>query len=90
MIRQYSQYQYKNGKDILPRYAGGMDLGNVLTSGLGAISSIYQMMDAKNQKIHTPDIYAGNPYENAALTTMAGLRVSPYKALEKIYENQNR
>jgi len=40
MIRQYSQHEYKNGKDILPRYASGMDWGNVLTSGLGAISSI--------------------------------------------------
>lgn len=90
MIRQYSQYKYKNGKDALPRYANGMDWGNILTSGIGAISSIYQMMQAKNQKVHAPDIYAGNPYENAALTTMAGLRVSPYKALEKIYENQNR
>lgn len=90
MIKQYPYLHYKSGKDILPRYAVGMDWGNAITSGLGAISSIYQIMSAKNQKIHTPDIYAGNPYENAALTTMAGLRVSPYKALEKIYENQNR
>lgn len=90
MIRQYSQYQYKNGKDYLPRYAGGFDLGNTITSGLGSVASIYQTLSARNQNLHMPDIYAGNPYENAALTTMAGLRVSPYKALEKIYENQNR
>ena len=90
MIKKYSRYNYSIGKDYLPRYAGGLDWGNVITSGLGAIASLSQINEAHRQRIHTPDIYVGNPYENAALTTMAGLIISPYKALEKIYENQNR
>mgnify|MGYP001738216351 FL=1 len=54
--------------------------------GIGALTSIGQYLQARNQSIHTPDIYAGNPYEIAALQEQAKLRVNPYEAIKRVYD----
>nr|DAJ78170.1 MAG TPA: hypothetical protein [Caudoviricetes sp.] len=38
-------------------------MSNAVPMGIGMLSSVGQYFHAKNQSIHTPDIYAGNPYE---------------------------
>jgi hypothetical protein len=51
---------------------------NAVTSGLGMTTSIAQYLDAARSDVHRPDIYAVNPYENAALTNLAKIRIDPY------------
>lgn len=64
-------------------------MSNAVPMGIGMLSSVGQYFNAKNQSIHTPDIYAGNPYEQAALNEMAKLRVNPYRAIQKIYDQDS-
>lgn len=61
-------------------------LSNAIPMGIGALTSIGQYLQARNQSIHTPDIYAGNPYERAALQEQAKLRVNPYEAIKRVYD----
>ena len=99
--QQALQHNYmrdmNNYKQQYPGFANGKIpemswISNAIPMGLGAATSLYQYLDAKGQKIHTPDIYAGNPYEAAALEQMSKLRVNPYTALKYIYDQdrQNR
>lgn len=37
-----------------------------------------------NQSVHKPDIYAANPYESQALSTLAGLRINPYAQIQAV------
>lgn len=64
-------------------------MSNAVPMGIGMLSSIGQYFHAKNQPIHTPDIYAGNPYEQAALNEQAKLRVNPYRAIQRIYDQDS-
>ncbi|QOR57918.1 hypothetical protein KNV62_gp33 [uncultured phage cr273_1] len=57
---------------------------NLIASIAGMGMSLGQYLDAKGQDIRTPDIYAANPYERQALSTMANIRVSPYAAMNKV------
>lgn len=61
-------------------------LSNAIPMGIGALTSIGQYLQARNQSIHTPDIYAGNPYERAALQEQSKLRVNPYEAIKRVYD----
>lgn len=64
-------------------------MSNAVPMGIGMLSSVGQYFNAKNQSIHTPDIYAGNPYEQAALQEQAKLRVNPYRAIQRIYDQDS-
>ena len=64
-------------------------MSNAVPMGIGMLTSVGQYFNAKNQSIHTPDIYAGNPYERAALNEQAKLRVNPYRAIQRIYDQDS-
>lgn len=57
---------------------------NLAAAIAGMGMSLGQYLDAKGQDIKTPDVYAANPYERQALSTMANIRVSPYAAMNKV------
>ena len=94
MQHQQQGQMYTEGN--LPGFKGGYNgsnygyiepaswMSNAVPMGIGMLSSIGQYFNAKNQSIHTPDIYAGNPYEQAALNEMAKLRVNPYRAIQAV------
>lgn len=94
MQHQQQGQMYTNGN--LPGFKGGYNgsnygyiepaswMSNAVPMGIGMLSSIGQYFNAKNQSIHTPDVYAGNPYEQAALNEMAKLRVNPYRAIQAV------
>jgi len=67
---------YKNGKN-LPGFKVGW-AGNAITSGLGAMIGVGQYLNAANQRLNNPNIYAPNQYESQGLATLAGLRDNPY------------
>lgn len=88
---------YADGKDITgitgnyedkkPNVNGIYKINNrdnlaAAIAGMGM--SLSQYLDAKGQDIKTPDVYAANPYERQALSTMANIRVSPYAAMNKV------
>ena len=99
MQHQQQGQMYTEGN--LPGFKGGYNgsnygyiepaswMSNAVPMGIGMLSSVGQYFNAKNQSIHTPDIYAGNPYEQAALNEMAKLRVNPYRAMQKIYDQDS-
>lgn len=81
---------YNKGKDM-PKYAWGADAwGNIVTSGLGMLGGIGQYLTAYNQKLNSPNVYAANPYERQALTTLAGLRDNPYNQLRAMQDVEAR
>ena len=63
---------------------------NAVTSGLGMTTSIAQYLDAARSDIHKPDIYAANPYENAALTNLAKIRIDPYAIATQMRDAERR
>ena len=71
---------YRCGKDRLPGYAYGRPtiLDTIIPTGTGALLSLGQYFQAKNQRPKGSDIYAGNPYEQAALNQMDSFRINPY------------
>lgn len=60
------------------------NIDNLIAAIAGMGVSLSQYLDAKGQDIKTPDVYAANPYERQALSTMANIRVSPYAAMNKV------
>ena len=60
------------------------NIDNLIAAIAGMGMSLGQYLDAKGQDIKTPDVYAANPYERQALSTMANIRVSPYAAMNKV------
>lgn len=98
---QHQQQGQMYTKGNLPGFKGGYNgsnygyiepaswMSNAVPMGIGMLSSVGQYFNSKNQSIHTPDIYAGNPYEQAALNEMAKLRVNPYRAIQKIYDQDS-
>ena len=99
MQHQQQGQMYTEGN--LPGFKGGYNgsnygyiepaswMSNAVPMGIGMLSSVGQYFNAKNQSIHTPDIYAGNPYERAALNEQAKLRVNPYRAIQRIYDQDS-
>ena len=99
MQHQQQGQMYTEGN--LPGFKGGYNgsnygyiepaswMSNAVPMGIGMLSSVGQYFHAKNQPIHTPDIYAGNQYEQAALNEMAKLRVNHYRAIQKIYDQDS-
>ena len=76
-----------NDEDKKPNINGIYKINNrdnLIASIAGMGMSLGQYLDAKGQDIKTPDIYAANPYERQALSTMANIRVSPYAAMNKV------
>jgi hypothetical protein len=63
---------------------------NAVTSGAGMVSSIAQYLDAANSDVYKPDIYAANPYENAALTNLAKIRIDPYAIATQMRDAERR
>lgn len=94
---QYSQNMQTNNQ--LPGYKDGKPnygyiepaswMSNAVPMGIGMMASLGQYFQAKKQGIHTPDIYAANPYEQAALQEQAKLRINPYNAIQKVYDQDN-
>ena len=77
----------RNDEDKKPEINGIYKINNrdnlaAAIAGMGM--SLSQYLDAKGQDIKTPDVYAANPYERQALSTMANIRVSPYAAMNKV------
>ena len=60
------------------------NIDNLIAAIAGMGMSLGQYLDAKGQDINTPDVYAANPYERQALSTMANIRISPYAAMNKV------
>lgn len=98
---QHQQQEQMYTQQVLPGFADGKNrnrqidygyierpswLSNAIPMGIGALTSIGQYLQARNQSIHTPDIYAGNPYERTALQEQAKLRVNPYEAIKRVYD----
>ena len=79
---------YDCGKN-LPKYDAGW-IPNAITSGLGIAASIGQYVNARNQKLNSPNIYAANPYEQQALTALAGLRDNPYNQFRAMQDVEAR
>ena len=79
---------YSCGKN-LPKHDTGW-IPNAITSGLGLAASIGQYVNARNQKLNNPNIYAANPYEQQALTTLAGLRDNPYNQFRAMQDVEAR
>ena len=98
---QHQQYGQMYTEGNLPGFERGYNgsnygyiepanwMSNAVPMGIGMLSSIGQYFNAKNQSIHTPDIYAGNPYEQAALQEQAKLRLNPYRSIQRIYDQDS-
>ena len=78
---------YKNGR--LPRFSTGW-ASNFIPSAVGTAMSLEQMYQAYMNKPKKPDTYVANPYENEALTTLAGLRVNPYPIMGQLRSAEAR
>lgn len=74
----FSSYSSYTGGGKVPKYA-------LLASRLGpALTEMTMLNHWLKNKPGSTDIYAANPYETQALSTMASNRVTPYPALQAI------
>lgn len=74
----FSSYSSYTGSGKVPKYA-------LLASRLGpALTEMTMLNHWLKNKPGSTDIYAANPYEAQALSTMASNRVTPYPALQAI------
>lgn len=97
MAMQAADHEYidglmhaKCGKN-LPGFKWGTSAWpNAISSGLAGIGGITQYLDAAGQTINSPNIYAANPYERQALSTLAGLRDNPYQQLRAMQDAERR
>ena len=95
--KKYSyQPMYSRGKSSFSSYSSYTGSGKVpkydlLASRLGpALTEMTMLNHWLKNKPGSTDIYAANPYETQALSTMASNRVTPYPALQAInLENRN-
>lgn len=93
--RMAQQQAQKNKKPIrakcgkLPGHAEGW-MGNAFPALVGGIAGLGQYLDAKNNKPYYPNTYVANPYENAGLSTLAGLRVNPYPIMNQLRSAEAR
>lgn len=88
LLDQPKKLYAKNGKDCLPGFAKGFPSWTVdaLNAGIG----LYQWINANNQRIKRPYSYVANPYENMALSKLAGLRVNPYPIINQLRNQERR
>lgn len=63
---------------------------NYITSGLGALASLNQYFDAKQDTPYMPDTYVGNRYQNRALKQLAGLRMNTYPIVQDLRSGEAR
>lgn len=84
--------RYKCGKDKKPGYDIGKEgwLSNFVPSMIGAGLSLKQYYDAKDQPLHSPDIYTENPYEQKSLNTLAGIRMNAYPIINQLRDAETR
>lgn len=68
----------------------GEDLARYGAYGLPMALNALQANYWRNQDVHTPNIYAANPYERHALNTSAGLRINPYPIAREIRDSERR
>lgn len=87
MMQMLTKPNYKCGK--LPRHAEGW-LGNLIPTAIGSLASIDQIYEAYKNKPYRPNTYASNPYENEALSTLAGLRMNPYPIITQLRDAEYR
>lgn len=74
----FSSYSSYTGSGKVPKYS-------LLASRLGpALTEMTMLNHWLKNKPGSTDIYAANPYETQALSTMASNRVTPYPALQAI------
>ena len=74
----FSSYSSYTGSGKVPKY-------DLLASRLGpALTEMTMLNHWLKNKPGSTDIYAANPYETQALSTMASNRVTPYPALQAI------
>ena len=86
-MQTYNNYASGKNQTGIP----GMNwLSNAVPMGLGMVTSLGQYLQANKQDINTPDIYAGNPYENTALAQLARIRQNPYPILRDVYDADRR
>lgn len=92
-MQEYTK-AYAHGKSGLPGFENGMPgggwLGNAIPSGIGMIASLSQYLNAKNQSVSKPNTFIENPYEGAALQTLAGLRTNKSQIAKEIRDNERR
>ena len=79
MLPQPGMKKYKNGK-----------LSNWWIDGLGALSSVGNLISDATQRIKRPNTYAENPYANNALAALASLRMDPYSINKQIMDQVRR
>ena len=80
-------YTAKNGKDCLP----GFKLGsNWWVDGIGVLTGLGQFLQGALNRPKRSNIYAANPYENAALSEMAKLRINPYPIMDAMRQQERR
>lgn len=65
-------------------------IGNYISSGLGLIGGLSQLVGARNQALHRPNIMSTNPYERQALTALSGLRTNVYPQLQAARDAEAR
>lgn len=78
------------GKDVKHLKFGQDQLGNIITSGVGILGGLGQIINANGQSLNSPTIYTPNQYEQQALTTLAGLRDNPYNQLRAMQDLESR
>ena len=55
-------------------YSIGSNWANAITSGMGILGGLSQILQAKNEMLNRPNIEAQNPYERQSLAVAASLR----------------
>lgn len=81
----YGKYMAKRGKDGVKCFSGW---DNALVSAMGGLMSLAQYNQARNSTPYRPNIYAENPYEKAALNTLAGLKINQYPIIQEMRNAQ--
>lgn len=81
----YGKYMAKRGKDGVKCFSGW---DNALVSAMGGLMSLAQYNQAKNSTPYRPNIYTENPYEKAALNTLAGLKINQYPIIQEMRNAQ--
>jgi hypothetical protein len=81
------------GTDSTEVVTGGKGIsgiGNYVSSGLGLIGGLSQLVGARNQSLHRPNIMSTNPYERQALTALSSLRTNVYPQLQAARDAEAR
>jgi len=81
------------GNDSTEVVTGGKGIsgiGNYISSGLGLIGGLSQLVGARNQSLHRPNIMSTNPYERQALTALSSLRTNVYPQLQAARDAEAR